>query len=190
MELSTGIATDAQAQTADLPKQDTADIPGIVAPGPWIAFGALAFGVAFEHMQKFGILSRVPSQLRDIAAFALVAYGGWLIYRANVVFRRAETAFQPWLPTRAIAAVGVYARTRNPMYQGFVLLVLGLAVLFRLDWTVLLLIPAAALIHHGVVLREERYLLRRFGDAYRAYAGSVPRYGWPLIGSVQRRSKP
>jgi protein-S-isoprenylcysteine O-methyltransferase Ste14 len=32
------------------------------------------------------------------------------------------------------------------------------------------------LLHFGVVMREERYLERKFGDAYRRYRESVPRY--------------
>jgi protein-S-isoprenylcysteine O-methyltransferase Ste14 len=185
MEPSAGVAT-ASSEAAVESSKAGADIAGIIAPGPWIAFGALGLGIALEHVHKFGVISHVPSWLRDVVAFLLLSYGGWLIWRANVVFRRAETAFQPWLPTRTIAAVGVYARTRNPMYQGFILLVLGLAVLFRFDWSAMLAMPAAMLIHYGVVMREERYLERRFGDAYRAYLAEVPRYGWPLIG----RAKP
>jgi protein-S-isoprenylcysteine O-methyltransferase Ste14 len=36
------------------------------------------------------------------------------------------------------------------------------------------------LVHFGVVLREESYLERRFGDSYRRYRAAVPRYGWPF----------
>jgi protein-S-isoprenylcysteine O-methyltransferase Ste14 len=35
-------------------------------------------------------------------------------------------------------------------------------------------------LHFGVVLREERYLEQKFGDDYRRYKKSVPRYGWKL----------
>ena len=44
---------------------------------------------------------------------------------------------------------------------------------------VVMLLPAAIVLHIGVVKREERYLSAKFGDAYRHYSGTVPRYGWP-----------
>jgi protein-S-isoprenylcysteine O-methyltransferase Ste14 len=161
------------------PEHAKSDVAGIIAPGPWIAFTALGLGIAFDSLHLIKVIGHVPAWIRDAVAAPLMALGGWHIYRANVVFRRAGTAFQPWIPTTTIAAHGIYARTRNPMYQGFLLLVLGLAILFRSDWTAILLIPAALLVHYGVVLREERYLRRRFGESYEAYRAAVPRYGWP-----------
>jgi len=188
VDTSTGLTSRAPADVrAAQAVRSEPDVPDIIAPGPWIAFGALALGIAFDQVHRFNALSQIPAWLRDIVAFAAIAYGGWLIWRANVIFHRARTAFQPWRPTRTIAAVGVYARTRNPMYQGFVLLVLGIAVLFRFDWAVLFMMPAIMLIHYGVVLREESYLERRFGDAYRIYLVAVPRYGWPLMVFAQRK---
>jgi protein-S-isoprenylcysteine O-methyltransferase Ste14 len=32
------------------------------------------------------------------------------------------------------------------------------------------------LVHYGIILREERHLERKFGDEYRRYKTSVPRY--------------
>jgi protein-S-isoprenylcysteine O-methyltransferase Ste14 len=59
-------------------------------------------------------------------------------------------------------------------------MLIGLAIIFGSDWTFVTAIPAALVIHNGVVLREERYLDRKFGEDYRRYVASVPRYGWPF----------
>ena len=67
--------------------------------------------------------------IRNVAALLLIALACWYIFRANIIFRRSGTPFQPWRPTRIIAAQDIYGRTRNPMYQGFFILVLGIAVL-------------------------------------------------------------
>ncbi|MEA2982608.1 MAG: hypothetical protein QOF91_1209 [Alphaproteobacteria bacterium] len=166
------------------------DTPGVVAPGPWIAFGALALGLVFDRLQLPRVINHVPSPIRNLTALLLISLGLWYIYRANITFWRERTPFQPWRPTLAIAARDIYGRTRNPMYQGFLVIVLGIAVLFRIDGAVLMLLPATLLIHYGVVLREERYLDRKFGEDYRTYAAGVPRYGWPLPGFSKARPKP
>ena len=170
------------------------ETPGIIAPGPWIAFAALGIGLLFDvfHVfyDSFRVIAHIPSVPRKVTAVLVMALGGWIVIRANVIFHRAGTPFQPWRPTRSLAAQDIYARTRNPMYQGFLVLVFGLAILLRSDWGALMLIPAALLIHYGVVLREERYLVRKFGDSYRQYMAAVPRYGWPFPALFQRRSKP
>jgi protein-S-isoprenylcysteine O-methyltransferase Ste14 len=55
----------------------------------------------------------------------------------------------------------------------------GLAVLLASDWMLVMTIVFVPVIHFGVVKREERYLEAKFGDTYRRYKESVPRYGWP-----------
>ena len=198
MDLPTGTAAVASPGDARLVQETAPDkaggrtkkeVPSIIAPGPWIAFSTLAFGIGFDSLHVFKVLGHVPAWIRNTTALLLIALGAWYILRANVIFRREQTPFQPWRPTRTIAAQDIYGYTRNPMYQGFLIVVLGLAVLFRSDWTVLFLMPAAMLIHYGVVLREEGYLDRRFGESYRAYMAAVPRYGWPFA-LTQPRSKP
>jgi protein-S-isoprenylcysteine O-methyltransferase Ste14 len=40
--------------------------------------------------------------------------------------------------------------------------------------------PTRYVLHYGVVLREERYLERKFGEDYRRFKAEMPRYGWRL----------
>ena len=89
---------------------------------------------------------------------------------------RLGTNINPMRPTLALATEGVFARTRNPLYVGWGLAFTGLAIVLALDGVLLLLLPSFVVLHYGVVLPEERYLERKFGDRYRRYKGSVPRY--------------
>ena len=79
-----------------------------------------------------------------------------------------------------LVTTGIFAYVRNPMYVGLALLVAGIGVALASDWTLVMLVAAAPLVHFGVVKREERYLEAKFGDAYRSYMGTVPRYGLPF----------
>jgi protein-S-isoprenylcysteine O-methyltransferase Ste14 len=64
----------------------------------------------------------------------------------------------------------------------------GIAIGFALDWVLALLILSLPLMHYGIVLREEQYLERKFGDEYRRYAEKVSRYGWFLKRAHHRDS--
>lgn len=70
---------------------------------------------------------------------------------------------------------GPYGFSRNPMYVAWTGLYLGLAVLFRSFW-VLLLTPLVAVAVLVTVRREEAELARSFGESYRSYQERVPRY--------------
>src|SRR6266699_6135073 len=98
-------------------------------------------------------------------------------------FVQAGTNVQPWKPSLTLVTGGVFAWMRNPMYLGLGLLTAGIAIMLASGWTLALMVPAALVLHHGVVLREERYLEAKFSDEYRRYRESVPRYGWQIPGT-------
>jgi protein-S-isoprenylcysteine O-methyltransferase Ste14 len=82
---------------------------------------------------------------------------------------------------------GIYGYVRNPMYIGNLLIVAGVAIASNSWATILVGIPLSLFMYVAIVSAEEQYLLSRFGDAFRAYCGDVPRW-LPRPGSLFRPS--
>ena len=157
-----------------------ADTAGVIAPPPLIALATLVIGVVGDWLLPLNALASVlnwPARI-GIGAILLLA-GGALVVVGEQAFRQVGTNVKPWRPSLALATTGIYAHLRNPMYVGAILILTGLAAALASDWMAILLLPTAVLLHFGVVRREERYLDAKFGEDYRRYKASVPRYGWP-----------
>jgi len=74
-----------------------------------------------------------------------------------------------------IASTGPYSRIRHPQYVAFVLIMFG----FLLQWPTVLtlaMFPILVLAYAGLARREEQDSIRRFGDAYRQYMITTPRF--------------
>jgi protein-S-isoprenylcysteine O-methyltransferase Ste14 len=156
------------------------DIAGVIAPPPVIAAAVLVLGALLDWLMPAYLLALIfPMSTRLVLGFALVFGGAALAVAGERAFSRAGTEVKPWKPSRKLVTGGPYDWMRNPMYVGLAFVVGGLGIAMASDWTISLLLPAAFVMHYGVVLREERYLEAKFGEAYRAYMLRVPRYGWP-----------
>ena len=68
---------------------------------------------------------------------------------------------------------GPYALTRHPMYDGWMLLHVGLGLVARSPW-VLASVPTVLLVRRREIPREEQRLAAQFGDDWTAYAERVP----------------
>ncbi|WP_225040491.1 isoprenylcysteine carboxylmethyltransferase family protein (plasmid) [Rhizobium sp. T1470] len=99
-----------------------------------------------------------------------------LLIWAAATFRRAGTQVPTTQPTTTIVDAGPYRFTRNAIYIGMFLGLIGLAVAFDSLWLIALLVPFYLVIRYGVVAREEAYLERKFGDVYLAYKARVGRW--------------
>jgi protein-S-isoprenylcysteine O-methyltransferase Ste14 len=159
---------------------DARDTPGVIAPPPLLAAAAVVLGLLLDWLLPAYLLRVLLSfPERMVIGIVLIAAGLALIVSANLAFREAGTNVEPWKPSLTIVTGGVFRWLRNPMYVGGVVLLVGLAILLASDWMVVMTVVTALILHVGVVKREERYLEAKFGDAYRRYMSTVPRYGWP-----------
>ncbi len=161
------------------------DAPNVLGPAALILLLALLAGVTLDNIVRFGTLGQVPEIARLVIGTTLFLIGARIIFQARAVLRRTDMHFVLHKPPDALAAGGVFTKTRNPIYQGMCVAVLGLAFLLRSDWTAMLLLLTTPVTHYGLVRRQERYLERKFGDDYVRYTKRVPRYGWlfwPAVG--------
>ncbi|QTD47376.1 isoprenylcysteine carboxylmethyltransferase family protein [Ottowia testudinis] len=116
----------------------------------------------------------VPTLVGLVIAFA----GGGVALAGALQFRRAGTTVNPLAPQRASALVttGIYRFTRNPMYLGMLLVLVGWGVYLgnAAAWVALPLF--VWLLNKLQIEAEERILRERFGADFERYAGQVRRW--------------
>jgi protein-S-isoprenylcysteine O-methyltransferase Ste14 len=156
----------------------SSDTPNVVIFPPLIPFSVLVVGVVLNFFMPLGLLAHVLFLGRIVVGAIAFVIGIGMVIGANRLFQRIGTNARPSKPTLALATSGMFTWTRNPMYVGGSLALLGIAIGFALDWVILLLVVSLPLVHYGIILREERYLERKFGDEYRRYKTKIPRYWW------------
>lgn len=120
----------------------------------------------------------LPPGVRVFAALALAGVGMVFDMAGLLAFRKAKTTVNPLTPQRSSAVVthGIYRITRNPMYLGLVLILLGLAVYLASPWALLGPVAFGAFITRFQIQPEERVLAERFGSDYTAYCARVRRW--------------
>jgi protein-S-isoprenylcysteine O-methyltransferase Ste14 len=107
-----------------------------------------------------------------------VVIGRVISVAAGARFRQARTTFDPARPREAsyLVTEGVFRLSRNPMYLGLLLLLIGWALWLGTasPW----LVPPlfAIIISVAQIGPEEQALEERFGETYLAYRHSVGRW--------------
>lgn len=111
-------------------------------------------------------------------AWLVAALGGAVTAWAVVTFRRARTTLNPLAPSKARRLVthGPYNVTRNPMYLGLSILLLGWAGWLGTLSGFFVLPVFVALVTYQQILPEERALEDLFGEEYVRYRHTVRRW--------------
>jgi len=151
-------------------KQENA---GVIAPPPLIYFATLAIGLIAHY---FAPVAFLPSGINFILGALLIVLGLGIGFAAIVAMHRANTSPDPWEPVRALVPNGPFRFTRNPIYLGFALIYLGVTCALNAVAALVLFPIALLIIHFGVIAREEKYLERKFGQAYVDYKSRVRRW--------------
>jgi protein-S-isoprenylcysteine O-methyltransferase Ste14 len=109
-----------------------------------------------------------------IAAIVLVTLGAWLrVWGASYV--GASVVQSRAMHGETMLADGPYRRTRNPLYLGTTLHIIGLAILMPPSGAVFC-VALIWLLQVRLALAEEPFLAERFGASYVEYRDRVPRF--------------
>lgn len=71
---------------------------------------------------------------------------------------------------------GIFQHCRNPLYLGNILMLSGLGILDNSIIYVLIIVPGFIFIYQSMVLAEEDFLHKKFGDAYLLYCKRTNRW--------------
>lgn len=106
-----------------------------------------------------------------LAGIAFALTGVW-------EFRAAGTTVDPRVPDQSVSLVvrGVYQISRNPMYFGFLLMLIGWGF-FLCNIASLMLLPVFIIyMNRFQIVPEERHMREKFGEAYHQYEKAVRRW--------------
>ena len=151
----------------------TLDSPGVIVFPPVLFVGTLLLALGIHFLWPMRLIAGF--WIRIVGAVVMIASGA-LSRWASGTMRRGGTNILPNKPTLSIVTGGPFRFSRNPLYVAASFLYLGLALIFNSVWPLVLFVPMFVVLNWGVVQREERYLERKFGDAYLAYKARVRRW--------------
>ena len=121
----------------------------------------------------------------DAAGFLVAAFGQGL--RAAVIgyayIKRGGVDKKIHADT--LVTEGFFAHSRNPLYDGNLLILAGLFIIHNNVWVYLLGGAFFVIAYIAIVAAEEDFLLQKFGDQYREYCAGVNRW-WPRIRGLRR----
>ena len=108
--------------------------------------------------------------------FVMLIGAAVLLWCVRDFYVSGKGTLAPWDPPRQLVVVGLYHHTRNPMYIGVLLLVLGWSLYFASIVLAVYSVILAAGFHIRVLRHEEPWLESQFGAEWGRYSKAVPRW--------------
>jgi protein-S-isoprenylcysteine O-methyltransferase Ste14 len=141
--------------------------------GIWTLFAFVAFLPQYRNAVPFLIQEFTP-EVQKLMAVVLLIPANLIIVPAYLSMGMVAHI---GLPTgkHELRTSGIYKISRNPMYASFIFLNTA-TFLFLPSILLLIIMIYGMIVHHFIILGEEKFLEKEFGEEYRQYKVSVPRY--------------
>ena len=151
------------------------DSPGVYPPPPLFYVATFFTSIGLQHLLAFsdsffkGPMSRFLTPL-------FIGVGIMALLPALFSFIKSKNTLVTILPAKSLQTQGIYAISRNPMYVGLLFVYIGIAFSKGNWWTIILIPLVILVVNQFVIIKEEQYLERAFGQAYIDYKSKVRRW--------------
>lgn len=113
----------------------------------------------------------------EIIAILLILLGFILVVWVGVAYaREGRSTPVPLSPPKKFVAKGPYTLSRNPMYVGMLVVIIGEALLLQAPWMLAFTTLIFIIFYLYVKFEEEPRMIQRFGASYQDYMKKVPRW--------------
>lgn len=141
-----------------------------------IVLGFLFAGAVTSNIWKLDIESESLLILGKYGGLFFSGIGISILIVAYSAMAKASTTINPSEHTTKIIKSGIYAYSRNPIYLGWFLVMAGSGLIGFSVFALILSLLMIPLLYWAVILEEEKYLERKFGEEYLSYKEKVRRW--------------
>ncbi len=151
------------------------DSPGVYIPPP--LFYVVIFLIALFLQKKVAINDFVfHSQIIRIVGISLFVISLFFLVTSLRKFFLSKNTLILIKPASSLQTNGIYNISRNPMYVGLAIVYLGITCFIGNWWNIILFPLLLLIVQEYIINREEKYLIRRFGQDYLDYKSKVRRW--------------
>ena len=151
------------------------DSPEVYIPPPLIY--VLVFLASLFIQKKFWINDSIfHLQITKIAGISFLIVSLLFLVTSLRQFFISKNTLVPVRPASSLQINGIYSTTRNPMYVGLAIVYLAISCFIGNWWNIVLFPFLLLIVQEYIIKREEKYLLRRFGQEYIVYKTKVRRW--------------
>ena len=151
------------------------DSPGVYIPPP--LFYVVIFLIALFLQKKVAINDFVfHSQIIKILGISLFVISLFFLVTSLRKFFLSKNTLILIKPASSLQTNGIYNISRNPMYVGLAIVYLGITCFIGNWWNIILFPILLLIVQEYIINREEKYLIRRFGQDYLDYKSKVRRW--------------
>ena len=137
---------------------------------------ALTFGFLINHTKN--IFPKIEIKNEIIFGSFMIISGLIIILSAIILFKKYQTTITPLNPSNATKLItdGIYKFSRNPMYLGLLLVLVGISIILSLTGGFFFILLFILYINLFQIIPEENAMVDLFKDEFLEYKKNVRRW--------------